>query len=124
MRGGPAGVGLVVGGNVVNVENVFSQMSTFQIKLRDASTSQRAQDPSGSSANGFEVPRVQRGVGPRFGQAIGDVDDEPQRRAFAPLVHERHPFAAGERLVVRRRHPERCGHPDRLRSNSSASTEL
>src|SRR5215211_6186237 len=53
IRGGPTGPGLVVGGNVVSVENVFSQMSTLQIRLRDASTSHSAHDPSGSSANGF-----------------------------------------------------------------------
>ena len=107
MRGGPIGVVFVVGGNVVSGENVFVQMSSFQIKLRDASTSQRAQDHVRVERERVRGARVLWRIGPRLGHVVGDVGDEAQHRAFAPLVHERHAFAACERLMVRGRHPER-----------------
>ena len=124
MRGGPAGVGLVVGGNVASVENVFSQMSTFQIRFRDASTSQRKQDPSGSSANGFEARAFcgesGRGSGTWSGMSTTRRRVARSPRSLTSATGSRRASAWWLAGVTR----NGAVTPDRLRSNSRASTEL
>ena len=121
---GPTGVGFVVGGNVVSAANVFSQMSTFQIRLRDASTSQRAQDPAGSSAKGFEARAFcgesGRGSGRWSGMSTTRRSVARSPRSFTSATRSRRASAWWCAGVTR----NGAVTPDRLRSNSSASTEL